>query len=136
MTGSDSRRWQLSAALDRHTCLCKTLYFWLSVVRIDMTHMFHSGIGRDLVGSALTIIASGTNWFAGRNINDCKKSLQLSSCSPSRRNKFRSRSFRKTPWDGLTVRSSKALQPALLLSFLSWRLYCWKGRRIVVACQL
>ena len=47
----------------------KLHYFSLSMIRIDYMHTFHLGVGRDLVGSALKIIATGKHWFPGRNIN-------------------------------------------------------------------
>ena len=47
----------------------KLHYFTLSMLRIDYMHTFHLGVARDLVGSALKIIASGKNWFSGGNIN-------------------------------------------------------------------
>eukprot|EP00439_Symbiodinium_sp_Y106_P016560 s10258_g2.t1 len=47
----------------------KLHYFSLSMVRIDYMHTFHLGVGRDLVGSALKIIASNKYWFPGRNID-------------------------------------------------------------------
>ncbi|CAE7323649.1 L96, partial [Symbiodinium microadriaticum] len=37
--------------------------------RIDYMHTFHLGVARDLVGTALKIIATGKYWFSGNNIN-------------------------------------------------------------------
>ena len=47
----------------------KLPYFKLSMIRIDYMHTFHLGVARDLVGTALKIIATGKYWFSGNNIN-------------------------------------------------------------------
>ena len=47
----------------------KLHYFQLSMLRIDYMHTWHLGVARDLVGSALKIIATGKHWFSGKNIN-------------------------------------------------------------------
>ncbi|CAE7673764.1 unnamed protein product, partial [Symbiodinium necroappetens] len=47
----------------------KLPYFKLSMIRIDYMHTFHLGVARDLVGTALKIIATGKYWFSGTNIN-------------------------------------------------------------------
>ena len=43
-------------------------YFTLAMIRIDWMHTFHMGVCRDLLGSALRIMASSRHWFNGRNI--------------------------------------------------------------------
>ena len=74
---SETAGWRGAMHLDGHCPLpwtdepafAKLHYFTLSMVRIDYMHTFHLGVGRDLVGSALKIMASSKHWFAGRNIN-------------------------------------------------------------------
>ena len=57
----------------------KLHYFTLSMLRIDYMHTFHLGVARDLVGSALKIIASGKNWFFRRK-DQCQVETDHCSC--------------------------------------------------------
>ena len=57
----------------------KLHYFQLSMLRIDYMHTWRLGVARDLVGSALKIIATGKHWYSGRNYQ-CQAEADPCSC--------------------------------------------------------
>ena len=61
LVGATGTMYPLHASMSRSSR--KILLFDLSMVRVDWMHCWHMGVGRDVAGTALKIMATGKHWY-------------------------------------------------------------------------